>query len=1053
MASSNEGLADAVVSRAVIVGVGREGLEVVRAVRRRLDERVAPNLPMIRYLILAEKEVLEQAGVQEDEYLLCLPLEWSTADLDEVRKLADVPPWLPDVDEGRLGNLTCRAAARPCLIKYYSDVWTTVKKLLLAIATPTGRAPTGEEVETRRQPSTYFYLIASLANPLAGGLVVDLAYLLGQAIRPVQDEEIAGVEGGVFRFVNGVLLLPGFREGGAASVQSRLAVAAGEPLQTLEEERTAQVWEQAHAYAALLELDHYMGKNREYRCEFRRLDGPVLVPTGYRPFWDGHCFLLGPAIERGQREYSIGWLTDVGVAVAESLYHRLAAPSAGFLEPRTAERAYEGRVSAYASFGVSAEVLPWRDLREYCVRRLSLLIADALLRAGEATDPAEAENFLKRAQITPENLLRCLTDDSQWEARLRREGRPRPGLQGIPWFAARATEAALMRDDHQWRRDLAEVDGKLLENGEKTLEEVSEHVRREAERLLDFSPAGGLHRAETLVKLARGTIMQEHARQARRLENLKNAMPRAHARVSEQRGRYFTATGAFGRSFLAPILTLMALLLLAAATDIVVGQVLGQRGWAWAAILGSLTAYVVIYIYIGIWSRTGRTSLGAAYAARQAAERELLEQERLVEIYAALEQMFAGLVRQLSTFRQELRKVRHRCKAVYNDPDLHYRLYQKPSFVLERSVLTPEVVEEFFAEVTQLGPDNMAAELGNPPLGPYSRWVFSGASQTSLMDYLERYAAQRVEPLRRHGVLELLNRLGEQGLRRRMEALRDLAQPMWDLDSVDPEPELQRVTAVEPGGQDSRPMVLLSRLCPQNHIALDRSIPHYLTHTSIRWGAPLFAVHTVRRCRDAYDALVRRGHLAELHTTREHQALADLLPWETEDPRTIFALGRAFELIVYDPAHGHYYFLYQTNEDLERAQAAGKPLPDREPEPPLGRTKEEACRSLTITEKWYAMVATRAEEMVEENIKRLGDNPVALAYELYRYSEEVPDLAAWEKEVLQAFCDQLHTGRPPLASSSAELIGKLTTPGEFLPRDLSQALSVPTTAPVSGSHP
>ena len=91
--------------------------------------------------------------------------------------------------------------------------------------------------------------------------------------------------------------------------------------------------------------------------------------------------------------------------------------------------------------------------------------------------------------------------------------------------------------------------------------------------------------------------------------------------------------------------------------------------------------------------------------------------------------------------------------------------------------------------------------------------------------------------------------------------------------------------------------------------------------------------------------------------------------------------------------------------------------------------------------------------MVEENIKRLGDNPVALAYELYRYSEEVPDLAAWEKEVLQSFCDQLHTGRPPLAPSSAKLIGKLTTPGEFLPRDSSQALSIPTTAPAGGGHP
>lgn len=111
---------------------------------------------------------------------------------------------------------------------------------------------------------------------------------------------------------------------------------------------------------------------------------------------------------------------------------------------------------------------------------------------------------------------------------------------------------------------------------------------------------------------------------------------------------------------------------------------------------------------------------------------------------------------------------------------------------------------------------------------------------------------------------------------------------------------------------------------------------------------------------------------------------------------------------------------------------------------------------LTITKEWYAMVATRVEEMVAENIRRLGDNPLTLAYELYRYSEEMPELAAWEKEVLQAFCDQLHSRRPPLAPSSIELIGRLTGVGEFLPRGSPPALSVSTTAPVvapaTGGH-
>jgi hypothetical protein len=282
-----------------------------------------------------------------------------------------------------------------------------------------------------------------------------------------------------------------------------------------------------------------------------------------------------------------------------------------------------------------------------------------------------------------------------------------------------------------------------------------------------------------------------------------------------------------------------------------------------------------------------------------------------------------------------------------------------------------------------------------------------------------------------------------------MEALRDLAQPMWDLDLIEIEPELQRVTAVEPGGQDSRPMSLLGELCPQNHVLLDRSTPHYLTHTSIRWGAPLFAIQSVRRCRDAYDALVRRGHLAELHTSREHQALADLLPWETQDPRAVFALARVFELIRPDALSGSYYFLYQTNFDLKRAQAAGQPLPDRTAT--VGRTKEEACRNLTITREWNAMVAARVEEVIEENIRQLGGNPITLAYYLYQYSETEPDLTAWEKEVLQAFCDELHTGRPQLLPSGLQLIGRVTSPPVLLPHVSAPLPGASTTAPATVS--
>ena len=172
---------------------------------------------------------------------------------------------------------------------------------------------------------------------------------------------------------------------------------------------------------------------------------------------------------------------------------------------------------------------------------------------------------------------------------------------------------------------------------------------------------------------------------------------------------------------------------------------------------------------------------------------------------------------------------------------------------------------------------------------------------------------------------------------------------------------------------------MLNQLCPQNHRPLDVSSPHYLTHTSIRWGAPLYAIHSVRRCRDAYDQLVSRGQLAKLHTTREHQALADLLPWRTEDPRTVFALGRVFTLIEQEQADSEFYFLYQTKRDLALAKAAGRPSPDRKAV--LGKTKQEACRKLTISKEWYALAETRVQETVWENVQgEFGGDHLKLSF-------------------------------------------------------------------------
>jgi hypothetical protein len=103
------------------------------------------------------------------------------------------------------------------------------------------------------------------------------------------------------------------------------------------------------------------------------------------------------------------------------------------------------------------------------------------------------------------------------------------------------------------------------------------------------------------------------------------------------------------------------------------------------------------------------------------------------------------------------------------------------------------------------------------------------------------------------------------------------------------------------------------------------------------------------------------------------------------------------------------------------------------------------------------MVATRVDEVIAENIERLSGNPIVLAYELYQYSQAEADLTAWEKEVLQTFCDRLHTGRPALAPASGTPAGKLTGPRQLLPRPTAPAVSAATlaadTTPPAGGNP
>lgn len=302
-----------------------------------------------------------------------------------------------------------------------------------------------------RQKIFHIYLVASLADPLASGILFDLASLVASAAAPWRARIVAVLNATVF-------------------------------FKSAAQERQ----ECAHVYATLRELDHLMAARSEvFGFDYEH---KISVSPRQRPF--DLCFI-------NTGENPAGALKDdeeMAAYAARFVGHLLTSPLGTASEQAGEDTGVldlfapwkDGRKPrAYSGWGLSTLEIPTGPLKQYCVLRLGSELARRYLVARPPEDEIEAgsRDFLAAWKGRFEDLEPVLAA-SETQERLR----PRiPPLSGIPPGELGDT---LGRFDQQAAEKLAEVELQVGRNAERLEKARAASLSASVDRIVRTSPLG-----------------------------------------------------------------------------------------------------------------------------------------------------------------------------------------------------------------------------------------------------------------------------------------------------------------------------------------------------------------------------------------------------------------------------------------------------------------------------------------------------------------------------------------------------------------------------------
>jgi hypothetical protein len=946
------------IQQTVIIGLGPLGRKSLEYFKQRIQQ-VYGELPAIKLLAFDIPQI-SNGAVGPDVQPTSTNLgstELIELNLEELLKapqnLRARYPWLPErVTPNSRDWHQSRAAARLAWHHNIEDTRAFLEHHLQQLATVDVRdamVAKGFEIASEQNDAA-LVVIAGLNETVGSALLLDVTYLVHYIYQRRWGIQLAST---------GLLYMP--------------PMAPSNPPA------------EACAYAVLKELDHYMG-GYKYTCQYPYLPVEVNSP----PFNRG-CYLVDTRSEKGLTLHS---QEESALLSAEWLFRVLLTPIKGnvdgFADTQGGIVTVENHPAAYSSLGFASYVLPVEALIEWSANRLSSeLILEHLLKSESfAKVNTQLSDFLNETHLRPDAMM-------SEELRLGPEGKPIRlqneyinRLKTVPYdqltSAVQQTVAAIGKEM------LPNLKTQIEKNASRVLQELNEAIRKQITAILHEWPNSGLSLASQFALRLRDD--------AGRFSGLLQRREAAFQGRNQQLVNFLNHLGPALKNAVAsiPSYPVIGFALLAGLLT----PLLVISAWGWQGLSKSSPTVAVIVIVmawlltIGAgWYTVERTNNGIKAVRDQYVTRlgERFETELNMALVQAANTLFPDITnivnaeaQQMEQFTNTLQKLARNFKSRL-DPD---PLCGEMDFASQRSVLTPEIIEELYQQ--QLGAGEIEARIS--PLmdqaGALDRW--QEYSSAEIEEKLLVYGRQVFAEMRNLHVEALLSRRisSKMPAEYLIKELQDKSAPLWTYDSTSLG-QTSRLEGITIAGMESHGnsefMPVFKNVSPGT-VFEDTGDCHSLVVTSLRKGMPLFGLYRMDEFRRNYLEGIR-SNKEPLHVDDESALTGDINPPSEQvdlDAPTTFAVGLALGIVKQDSG------------GVYRATSPGSKS-SRE----LTANKVEAVILLGADEKFLAQLNDDLHKLVSKK------GTTETARELETFLEQM-SLSRWERVRIERYISLLH---------------------------------------------
>lgn len=941
----------------MLVGLGPLGRATVEHFKR-LVGQTYDELPAIKLLVLdvpqPNEMVLGGAAAPAEQTVLG-PTELIELPLDELlgslkRVQADFP-WVPEKLVQAEGDdwWKTRPAARLALHAHVKELLNFFEYHMQQLGTTEVRdlmAEKGFEITTDRNEGALI-VVAGLGDPIGSALLLDTTYLMHYLFR----------RAGLQAATTALLFMP--------------ALVPSDPAT------------EACAYATLKELNASMD-GAPYRRDYPGFTVDFAVP----PFNRG-CYLLDT---RNERSLTLRSQAECTILAGEWLFRTTTTPLKGRIDDFVSNTGgapdhMQGQPTAYCSLGMAAYTLPVGALVDWNANRLSAELLTSCFLKAELFSKVSSQltDFSNKSHLRPDALM-------NEELRLGPDGQPiqlsgdtinrlrrLPPDQIVPQVQATLVN---MRDE-MLPRQKRQIDA----NSKRLLRDVEDRIGEEIAGILQRFPVGGLSLA---------TQFTERLRQeATRYNGVLSRRARAYQGRNEQQANHLNRLGPALKNAVASIPPLP----LAAVSFLIgiVGLLILASVWL-KHILGASSPAAVIAAIAGVWI-VGLAA--AAYTAWRTVDGVARIQNEYVvhldnrfqtelgltlvnaanTLYPDILTVTDGHLQRLRRFSETISSLVRTFKARLNPEPLCGEV----DFALQRSVLTPEIIEELYARYR--GTDRVDAHLAAlmQTTGTLDLWQTRPASdiEGDLLSF-GRKVFSKMRELKAEDLLK--KQLASQSqMERQISVLKDKAAPLWMYDPFSlgqaASQEARTFVGLEMSGE-SEMRKQFERLDP-SAVFEATGDPYNITVTSIRRGMPFFGLRRAQEFRQHYLDTIRAAR-TPLHVDDKSALAPDLMPLRAGeqplDAGTLVAVGRIFGVVEFDDA---------SNQYVVRKRA-------KKPATHLSTDLVDAA----ILVGADPQLMDELTRMLQETVSEKGNSEVAEIIEAYLAEKTT---AGWERERIEQY--------------------------------------------------